>query len=112
VRRERGAEIGTHAERERAERERAGKQQSTIMHQLAETAPRERAERENERAERERTQYSQRRLPHLAADGAPIERERGARERERNTPPIMCGMRRSFWLMGRREIERERERSE
>ena len=84
------------------------------MHQLArqrlEKGPRE---RENERDERERMQHSAlqereeqqstgmnqlrlRRLPHLAADGAPIERE--GRERERNTPPIMCGRRRATQL--------------
>ena len=103
--------------------ETAPRERATIMHLLAETAPRERAEREREREgrerenathgverEREKKQSTIINLPHLAADGA--DREGGARERERerNTPPIVCGGRRSFRLMGRRERERERER--
>ena len=46
-----------------------------------------------------------RRLPHLAADGAPIERE--GRERERNTPPIMCGRQRATQLAAD-DAQRER----
>jgi hypothetical protein len=52
-----------------------------------------------EREEQQSTVMNQlrlRRLPHLAADGTPIERE--GRERERNTPPIMCGGRRATQL--------------